>query len=310
MAGRVSVIIPAWNAGKTLAAAIESALVQESIAEIIVIDDGSMDATASIASSFAARVRLQRTTNAGVSAARNLGIRKTRSEWIIFLDADDLLTPETVEKRLAVARQSAADVIITDWQDFTQDADEAPQLLEQHAVNWNALQDDAEIACATHVWATTGAVLYRRSIVEKIAGFREDLPVIQDARFLFDAAWHGAKFAHADHVGSLYRITPDSLSRRNHGQFCADILRSGKQIEQLWRSRAALSSEQVQAVAGIYDTAARGLLASADARYFAAVAAQKSSGASLPVHVRIFHPVARLFGISNARRLATLVGKG
>jgi glycosyltransferase involved in cell wall biosynthesis len=305
----VSIVIPAWNAEKTLSDAIESVLVQKSIMDIVVIDDGSTDTTASIASNYVPRVKLQCTANAGVSAARNLGVAKTQGEWIIFLDADDLLTPGTVEKRLEVARSSAADVIISDWQDFTHTPPEALQPLEKHSIDWVALQRDAEIACATHVWATPGAIMYRRSIVDRIAGFREDLPVIQDARFLFDAAYHGAKFAPADHCGALYRITQDSLSRRNRAQFHADILRNGKQIEQLWRNRAELSSQQIQAIAGIYNTAVRGLLASADARYFDAVAAQRSCDAPLPGHTRIFHPIARVLGINNARRLATLISK-
>ena len=59
-----------------------------------------------------------------------------------------------------------------------------------------------EVATAVTVWATTAAILYRRTILDnsRIGGFRRDLPVIQDARFLFDAAFQGARFAHAPHI--------------------------------------------------------------------------------------------------------------
>jgi len=305
----VSVIIPAWNAEKTLSGTIDSALRQGAVSKIVVIDDGSTDGTARIASGYDTRLELHSVSNAGVSAARNLGIQKSDSEWIIFLDSDDLLVNGTVEKRLEVARHTGADVIITDWQDFSEDKSGNRQLLEKHCIDWTALEEDAEIATATHVWATTAAIMYRRTIVEKTGGFREDLPVIQDARFLFDAAYHGAAFAHADHVGASYRIIPGSLSRRSKAEFHADILHNGLQIETSWRSDDRLTAKHRRVIAGIYNTAARGLLAASDPRYFDAVAAQKALNEPLPRHTRFFYPFARMMGLSAARCLAEITGK-
>ena len=140
------------------------------------------------------------------------------------------------------------------------------------SVDLAALEADAEIGCATHVWATTAALLYRRSLVEKIGGFREDLPVIQDARFLFDAAYHGARFAHSPHLGARHRLSPQSLSRRDPARFWRDVLLNGKQIEALWRARGSLSARHREALKGIYNNAARGLFAAADSQFFEAVA--------------------------------------
>src|SRR5712692_4310322 len=70
----------------------------------------------------------------------------------------------------------------------------------------------------------------RRSLVEKIGGFREDLPVIQDARFLSDATYHGASFVHSPHLGARYRISLQGLSRRDPARFWRDVLLSGRQI--------------------------------------------------------------------------------
>jgi len=305
----VAIIIPAWNAERTLSETIQSALQQKSVSEIVVIDDGSTDGTATIAKAFGSRIRLYTIPNSGVSVARNLGIRETSSEWLVFLDSDDLLAKETIEQRLAVATRSRVDVVITDWQDFREDDDKQKQFLDHHAIDWDALEKDAEIACATHVWATTGAIMYRRDLVEKIGGFREDLPVIQDARFLFDAAYHGARFVHSRHLGAYYRIVDNSLSRRSRERFYADILHNGRQIEALWRSRGELSAAQRVAVAGIYDTAARGLLSAGSTRYYQAVEAQKAMGLPLPLHPRLIYPAAKWFGLSRARRLASLLGK-
>ncbi|MEW6118596.1 MAG: glycosyltransferase [Pseudomonadota bacterium] len=85
-----SVVIPAYNAEATLARAIESVRIQTWPAhEIIVVDDGSRDTTAEIASGFGTEVKLIRQANSGVSVARNAGAAAASGDWLAFLDADD-----------------------------------------------------------------------------------------------------------------------------------------------------------------------------------------------------------------------------
>jgi hypothetical protein len=163
--------------------------------------------------------------------------------------------------------------------------------------------ENPEVATATSVWATTAAILYRRDLVERIGGFRHDLPIIQDARFLFDAARHGARFAHAPHVGARYRISAGSLSRRDPARFWLDVLRNGEQIEGLWRSRGALAPNEARALAHIYDNAARGLFDASHPAYFDAVRRQRSVDHPPSLHSRIAAPLARVAGLKNARAL-------
>ena len=94
---RISIIIPAYNYEKFVAAAIESALGQEDgDFEIIVVDDGSKDRTGEVASSFGERIRYIRKENAGLPAARNTGIGAARGKYFVFLDADDIMFPHTI----------------------------------------------------------------------------------------------------------------------------------------------------------------------------------------------------------------------
>jgi glycosyltransferase involved in cell wall biosynthesis len=101
----VAVVIPAYNAGDYLAQTLQSVIDQTHKAlEIVVVDDGSTDDTASICRHFAAsdpRIRIVLTENRGVAAARNTGIEASKSDYIAFLDADDLWHPTYIERMLS-----------------------------------------------------------------------------------------------------------------------------------------------------------------------------------------------------------------
>lgn len=106
----VSVIVPAWNAEATLDETLRSVARQTyAELEIIIVDDGSTDATGAIAADFCAReprARLIAQDNAGVAAARNRAIAEAGGQWIAPIDADDLWHPTKIEKQVAEALSS------------------------------------------------------------------------------------------------------------------------------------------------------------------------------------------------------------
>ena len=95
----ISVIIPLYNKEKSVAKSLQSVLSQSyKDFEVVVVDDGSTDASASIVESMSdSRVRLIRQENGGPSKARNTGVKNAKGEWIIFLDADDELLRDSIE---------------------------------------------------------------------------------------------------------------------------------------------------------------------------------------------------------------------
>jgi glycosyltransferase involved in cell wall biosynthesis len=96
----VSVVIPCYNHAHFLAESIRSAVTQEGPAcEVIVIDDGSTDDTPRVAAAFPVRYIRQR--NAGLSAARNTGLRAGAGQYVVFLDADDRLLPGALAAGIA-----------------------------------------------------------------------------------------------------------------------------------------------------------------------------------------------------------------
>ena len=116
----ISVIIPAYNAEKFLAKTLLSVLSQtyQNI-EILAVNDGSTDTTAEIVKSFAQkdnRVILLQQSNAGVAAARNLAIEKSRGEYIAPIDADDIWYPQNLEKQVECLIKSEPSVgVVYSW---------------------------------------------------------------------------------------------------------------------------------------------------------------------------------------------------
>jgi glycosyltransferase involved in cell wall biosynthesis len=100
----VSVLIPAFNAGRFLAEALDSVLAQtHPAAEVIVLNDGSTDDTAAVAARYAGRIRCEEQENRGIRAARERLLALAAGEWIAFLDADDIWHPEKTARQLAEA---------------------------------------------------------------------------------------------------------------------------------------------------------------------------------------------------------------
>ncbi len=107
MHSSISVVVPAYNAERSIGETIESILNQTiPPTEVIVIDDGSLDGTAGVVRSFGARLKYERQENAGASAARNHGIALAKGEYIAFLDADDLWLPQKLEKQIALLERN------------------------------------------------------------------------------------------------------------------------------------------------------------------------------------------------------------
>jgi glycosyltransferase involved in cell wall biosynthesis len=104
-----SVVIPAFNAETTIAEAIGSVL-QQSVPPItiVVVDDGSSDGTATIASAFGTHVRVTRQDNLGPGAATSRGLSEVETPFVATLDADDLWLPTKAERQLALLESSSA----------------------------------------------------------------------------------------------------------------------------------------------------------------------------------------------------------
>jgi glycosyltransferase involved in cell wall biosynthesis len=164
----VSVIIPAFDAAKHISQALNSVLSQtyEAI-EVIVVNDGSSDATSSIVEEFVrrdSRVQLIWQNNAGVGAARNTAIEKSRGEYIAPLDADDVWFPQKLEKQVACMERCSETGLVYCWSQLIDEqgdflADGYPATLEGRLPHELVLRNF--VGCAS-------VPLFRRTALEKV----------------------------------------------------------------------------------------------------------------------------------------------
>ncbi len=120
MRASISCIVPVYNGARFLAEALDSILAQTlPPSEIIVVDDGSTDATAEVANAYTQHVTYHRQANAGPASARNRGIGLATGDFMSFLDADDLWHADKLERQmLALESKPAAGICITYLQNF------------------------------------------------------------------------------------------------------------------------------------------------------------------------------------------------
>lgn len=229
---RVSIVIPCWNAASTIAAAIDSALAQtHPRCEVIVVDDGSTDASASIIAGYGSRVVALHGPNRGGNAARNRGIASASGQWIQFLDAYDVLEPDCVAVKLAFVAETGkipvADARVVDFDGA------------EHIRCWERVDDDPVCAMINRCPCTAAALLPLADL-RAIAGLDETLRACQE----YDLA---IRLAIGTETPALFARLPVVLAtyRRRHGSVSADAERISRAFVQVFEGAlASLESRQ------------------------------------------------------------------
>ena len=203
----VTVVIPCYNQAKFLDAALGSAENQtQAPLECIVVDDGSTDRTPEIA--CARRARLIRQPNRGVSAARNAGLPAAKGEFVVFLDADDMLLPDAIERGAAeLAARGDLSAIVRRCEAVTEDG--VPMSATQHDVDPAHLYRDW--LSRNFVW-TPGAAMFRRDALIEMDGFSTDFGPAADYALYLRLARDG-RVALVPGAGVMYRQHSASMSR-------------------------------------------------------------------------------------------------
>ena len=219
------VIVPAYNASRFLAAALDS-VISQTLEDwrILLVDDGSTDATPEIAASYAERLgskmKYIRQANAGLPAARNTAIRHAEGEFLALLDADDVWLPCRLAETLKVLRRSPQ-VGLT--YGFIDSIDPDGKILK----TFTNAHPHGEGKVAPYLYMRLmdlpcPSITFRRACVEAVGGFDETMRATEDRDLWFRIAQH-YDVGLVRHVIAQYRTSPQAMTRDPERMFQAQL---------------------------------------------------------------------------------------
>jgi glycosyltransferase involved in cell wall biosynthesis len=224
---RVSVVIPCFNYGRFLGAAIESVLAQAyPEIEVTVVDDGSTDETRSVAAAYES-VHYVWQPNRGLSDARNHGVALATGEFMLFLDADDQLSPDAIETLVRELDACPECAFVYGHQQLI-DERGAPITADAEERAWyqTCLHEDpyAYMLRRNSPLRGQGAILYRGDIIKQIGAFARDVRTTQDLDLNFRIVREHPICCN-DRIVALTR-RHDSMSRSDFGGMLRDAVRT------------------------------------------------------------------------------------
>jgi len=209
----ISVIMPIYNGEKWLPISLGSILAQTfKNFEILLINDGSVDASEKICQNFLeqdARIRYFYKKNGGVSSARNLGLEQARGKFIYFFDCDDVLAPDILELLVDLQKDTGADIVSCSCMEVL-----------EHAVPSNfKVAENAEVIIATndkwnYRYLFMGAIickLFSRQVIENTR-FQEKVHYAEDNLFFTEVFIKATKVGYCPLIKAFYYIHSGSAT--------------------------------------------------------------------------------------------------
>jgi teichuronic acid biosynthesis glycosyltransferase TuaG len=220
----ISIIMPAYNAEMYIGKSIESVLYQTyPYWELLVIDDGSTDSTKDVVRKFLgldSRIKYFYQDNGKQGKARNLGIEKSKGEYLAFLDSDDLWFPNKLEIQIQGIIEKDVDLIFCDSYIFSDDN----SILESDKVGVKDGVYSGENAVKIFIECNRIpilTVLAKKSAIQKVGGFIEndDVQYGEDYHLWLKLLLNGSIFYSTDQVLAKYRVHSESVTMQDKYQF-------------------------------------------------------------------------------------------
>ncbi|MCG2613981.1 glycosyltransferase [Terrimonas sp. NA20] len=223
----ISVIIPCFNYGHLIGQTIESVCNQSfRDLELIIIDDGSTDNTEQVVRPYIqkdSRIQYYKYPNGGLGTSRNRGLSKIKGSFVQFLDADDLLESRKFEEQIRLFSENPeTDVVYGSIRYFTtRPYDEADRKFTYWGKNeeWMPKVSGYGKSFLAQVlkgnFSHLSSTLFRRSVVDKVGLFENEISAVADYHFLLKCVIMNAYFQYHDtpHTYSLVRWHPDNMSK-------------------------------------------------------------------------------------------------
>lgn len=223
MSDLISVIIPVYNSEAVLESCLSSLFSQTyTNFEIILIDDGSSDASLKICEKYAKEYSnvfaLRQAENKGPSSARNLGIEASHGDYIAFVDSDDQIAPQYLETLLTNIKNSGADISAVSYQ-IVKRGKQPKQNKDNKTLSFSSNEAIADLLYQNRLDSSQCCKLYRKSVIEKIR-FDERISVYEDLLFVYQAFCNCNKIVWSDQKlyyyfkqdnGQMDRVSPMTL---------------------------------------------------------------------------------------------------
>jgi GT2 family glycosyltransferase len=257
----ISVVLPAFNRVASIRAAVDSVL-RQSFAdfELLVVDDGSTDGTmAALAEVQDPRVRLlANPKNMGAGAARNTGIRHARGTWVAFQDSDDEWLPAKLDRQMAALAGQGADCVAgyCGMAVVGAGAGGAPDAGQGGRTRLHYIPEpeirlvagDILPSLLEHSLVSTQTLIARRDCLERIGGFDESLPALEDWDCAIRLAQLGP-FSFVDAPLVHQHFSPNSITRHQGRRLAARQQIVAKHLD-LLRQRPGLLALHYKTIAG------------------------------------------------------------
>ncbi|MEH2061528.1 MAG: glycosyltransferase [Nostoc sp.] len=206
---KISVIIPAYNCEKTINQTIKSVLNQTfTDLELIVINDGSQDSTLEVTTQIQdSRIQVFSYANAGGNVSRNRGLHRAVGEFVSFLDADDLWTPDKLQSQLKALQENATAKVAYSWTDYIDTNGQFVVSGKRINVNGNVYE---KLLLNNFLENGSNPLICRKALIT-LGGFDESLSAAQDWDMWLRLA-SKFDFICVPSVQILYRISANSVS--------------------------------------------------------------------------------------------------
>ena len=217
---KISVIIPAYNAGKFIGRALDSILGQSlTDIEVIVVNDGSTDNTAEIVAGYPdPRIRMVSQENGGTMAARKTGIGLFSGDYVLFCDADDSLRPEALQRLYSAAEDNDADIVKGRVRSLLVDGSESGETFPHELPYGNDRKGTIRAMWENKLSHNLAGTLLRRTLLPGELVYFERLSNGEDACLLYQFAERASVTVLIPDVVVDYFVYPDSLSHRGFNE--------------------------------------------------------------------------------------------
>ena len=200
MQSLVSILIPCFNCAPWVDRAIETALAQTwANKEVIVLDDGSTDGSIDVIRKFAKEVRIEKQINGGQNVSRNRLTELSRGDWLVYLDADDELATDSLEKKMAMSNGADAVYGTIEVASFAGVEKTRSTFYPAPSVK------DPIVAAFNWAFPNTSAFLFRKDAIVKAGGWNTAIKNCTDYDMYFRLLLNDASFRPAPDAVSLYR---------------------------------------------------------------------------------------------------------